>query len=76
MTCRDLTELVSDYLEGSLPLRDRFRFQLHVGTCRNCRAYLRQMRQTLRVLGELPSELPPAPARDELLARFRTWKQG
>jgi hypothetical protein len=32
------------------------------------------MRQTLRILGRLPFELPPSPAREELLARFRAWK--
>jgi predicted anti-sigma-YlaC factor YlaD len=76
MTCRELTQLVSDHLEGALSLSERLRFQLHLGLCRNCRAYLRQMRQTLRILGRLPSELPAAPARDELLARFRAWKAG
>ena len=74
MTCRELTELVSDHLEGALPLVDRLRFQLHLGLCRNCRAYLRQMRQTLRILGRLPSLLPASPALDELLTRFRAWK--
>jgi len=75
ITCRQLTELITDHLEGRLPFLGRVRFQLHLGTCRSCRAYLRQMRQTLAAVGHLQTEPPPADVRDELLARFRTWKR-
>jgi predicted anti-sigma-YlaC factor YlaD len=76
MTCRELTELVTDYLEKKLPFLDRLRFQLHIGLCAGCRAYLRQMRHTIRVLGHLPPDpLPPA-VRDELIERFRNWRPG
>lgn len=74
LTCRELVEIVTDYLEGRLSLRDWMRFQMHLGMCRHCRAYLRQMRHTLRVLGALPAEpLPPAVG-EEMLRRFRDWK--
>jgi anti-sigma factor RsiW len=75
LSCRDLTELVTEYLEGALPLRDRLRFQLHLGMCTHCRAYLRQMRQTISVLGRLPDEPIPDAVRAELLRRFRGWKR-
>ena len=74
LTCRELTELISDHLEGRLSFAQRVRFQLHLGICPHCRAYLRQMRQTLRVIGRLSAEGPPADVREELLARFRYWK--
>jgi anti-sigma factor RsiW len=74
MSCREVTELVTAYAEGALSLRDRLRFQLHVGMCRHCRAYLRQMRLTAKALGHLPEpELPPEIER-ELLRRFESWK--
>lgn len=41
---RALTELVTDYLEGRLALRDRLRFRMHLATCRHCRAYIKQVR--------------------------------
>lgn len=74
MTCQELTELVTDYLERKLSLLDRVRFQFHIGLCLGCRTYLRQMRQTLRVLGALPAEPIPPNVRDALLERFRNWK--
>jgi predicted anti-sigma-YlaC factor YlaD len=75
LTCRELVALLTDYLEGSLSLGDRVRFQLHLGMCTNCRAYLRQMRQTVGVLQKLPPEeaVPPG-VRQDLLRRFQGWK--
>ena len=76
LTCRELAELVTDYLEGRLSLADRLRFQFHLGTCVNCRAYLKQMKGTVRALGALPEEALPAAVRDEMWSRFRSWKRG
>ncbi len=75
LTCRELTELVTDYLEGRLSLAQQMRFQLHIGMCRHCRAYLRQMRGTIQALGSLPEEPVPPELREELLRRFRSWKR-
>lgn len=74
MTCKELTEAVTDYLEGSLSAWAWVRFQMHLGTCLGCRRYLRQMRLTIRTLGRLPEEPVPPAVREELLRRFRTWK--
>ena len=76
LSCREVTELITDYVEGALSLRDRLRFQLHIGMCRHCRAYLRQMKLTANSLGHLPEpELPPE-LEQELLRRFESWKAG
>lgn len=74
-TCQETAELITDYLEGSLTLTRRLRFQMHVGMCFACRNYLRQMKYTVATLGQLPSEPVPAHVTEELLKRFRTWKQ-
>src|SRR3954463_8755717 len=63
MTCKEITELVTDYLERRLSLRDRLRVRWHLGFCRFCRAYLRQMRTTIRITGRLPDEPPPRGSR-------------
>ena len=76
LTCRELTELVTDYLEGRLSFSQRVRFQMHLGLCLDCRAYLRQMKQTIRTLGGLPAEPIPPHIQEELLRRFRNWKNG
>ena len=74
LTCKAVTEAITDYLEGNLGLIERIRFQMHLSFCRGCRRYLRQMRLTLRTVGTLPRDPIPPAVRDELLQRFRTWK--
>lgn len=74
LTCKEITELVTDYLEGRMSFMQRVSFHLHLGMCDRCRAYLRQMRMTVKTLGKLPDEPIPAGVRDELLVRFRTMR--
>lgn len=75
MTCQELVELVTDYLEDVLPQHERARFEAHLAECEGCTNYLEQMRQTIQLAGRITEESVPAGARDELLAIFRTWKQ-
>ncbi|WP_242344305.1 anti-sigma factor family protein [Anaeromyxobacter terrae] len=76
LSCRELVELVTDYLEASLPVDERTRFELHLTYCEFCRTYLAQMRQVLESAGELTEESLAPEARDALLATFRDWKKG
>jgi predicted anti-sigma-YlaC factor YlaD len=76
MTCRELSELVTDYVEGHMPLTTRVRFQLHLGICSHCRAYLRQLEATRKELGRLPAEpTMPDDVKQALLERFKTFKR-
>jgi anti-sigma factor RsiW len=74
MTCRELVELVTGYLEGALSLEDRLRFEAHIAGCDGCTAYLRQMRQTIRVTGRLRVGDVSPEAEAALLHAFRSWK--
>jgi anti-sigma factor RsiW len=75
MTCQELVELVTEYLEGTLPHADRARFDDHLQECRYCVTYVEQMRITIDALGALDeTQLSPA-ARDALLSAFRDWKR-
>jgi anti-sigma factor RsiW len=74
LTCRELVELVTDYLEGALSPAERHRFERHLGSCMVCPYYLEQLRTTVRVLGRLGEDDVPEPARAALLAAFRAWK--
>ena len=76
LACQELVELVTDYLENRLSDSARVRFETHLAQCSGCRAYLQQMRQTLRALGRLPIESMHPAARERLLAVFRDWKRG
>jgi predicted anti-sigma-YlaC factor YlaD len=75
LTCQELTELVTDYLEGRLNGEERLRFDKHVGLCRHCRSYLSQMRTTVDLLGEVPDEPVPDHVMEELQGRFAEWKK-
>jgi anti-sigma factor RsiW len=74
LTCVEIVELVTDYLEDALPPADRRRFDQHLGRCDGCTRYLEQLRMTLAMLGELRTvDLSPA-AEQELRAAFRDWR--
>ena len=75
LTCQELVELITDYLEAALPDRERARVEEHLAQCTGCRNYLDQMRRTIGVLGRLTEESIPTGVRDELLDIFRGWKR-
>lgn len=75
MPCRELVELVTDYLEGRLSPVDRARFEAHLQQCDACRTYLDQFKATLQALGRLPEESLSADARSALLNAFRGWSK-
>jgi anti-sigma factor RsiW len=76
VSCRELVELVTEYLEARLPVEERTRFELHLGYCDWCRTYLRQMRQVRDAAEELTEESIAPEAKSALLAAFRDWKRG
>ncbi len=76
LSCQELVELVTDYLEERLTVEERTRFELHLGYCDACRKYLQQMRQVLAATGKLTEESLAPRAKESLLAAFRTWKSG
>jgi len=76
LSCQELVELVTAYLEAALPLEERERFEEHLDECGNCHEYLAQMRTTIELAGELtPESLIPGAER-ALLEAFRTWRSG
>jgi hypothetical protein len=74
LTCKELVELVTEYLEGTLSLAEKTRFDEHIKGCKGCTTYLAQMRTTIRLMGHLTEQNIPAVARDELLDVFDDWK--
>lgn len=75
LSCRELVELVTDYLDDALPLGRRLAFEQHIAICPPCRGYLAEIRQAIAVAGELTEDNIPHEARDAMLDLFRDWKR-
>jgi anti-sigma factor RsiW len=76
ISCREVVEIVTDYLEGALPADDLARLETHLAACDPCRVYIEQIRTTQRVAAaaEAEAELARRPDRDALLAAFREFR--
>ena len=72
--CQQVVELITDFLEGALTGRERRRLEYHLAGCEHCSAYLAQMRETLRLTGQLvPEDLTPE-MRREFSEVYRRWQ--
>lgn len=70
-TCREVAELVSDYLDGATSLSSRLGVRLHLVQCDACCRYLSQMRRTIRLLADLPAPRLPDGVADKVVAEMR-----
>ena len=73
LTCHEVVDLITDYLEDALSPGDRRRVEEHLAICDGCTAYLEQMRETIRLTGMLTEEQIPEDQKQRLLEAFRTW---
>jgi anti-sigma factor RsiW len=76
LTCKEVVQIVTDYLEGALSPEDRARFEEHLAICDGCTQYVEQMRETIRLSGMLTDEPIPVAQRERLRHAFRDWKTG
>ena len=74
MDCNELVELVTAYLDGSLDLDDRARFDVHLLECDGCENYLQQFRSTVATVGKIPFEELDPTFRSRLINAFRAWR--
>jgi predicted anti-sigma-YlaC factor YlaD len=73
LTCAELVELVTDYLENALPPQERERFEEHLTICEGCVNFVDQMRTTIELTGRLRvDDLSPEVAA-ELVGAFWDW---
>jgi len=73
LTCIELVELVTDYLEGNLDADERARVERHLAGCDACTAYIDQMRVTIAVVGRVDVDDIPDAMKVELMHAFRDW---
>ena len=62
LRCRQIAELLTDFLEGRLPPATRDQIAWHMDACPPCVAFLNTFRSTLKAIRRLP-DLPPYPER-------------
>lgn len=75
LSCQELVELVTDYLDGVLSPDDQARFEQHRGTCLGCDTYLAQMTETVRLAGLLRPDDVDAEAEQALRAALQDWSR-
>jgi hypothetical protein len=71
MSCREVTELASQYVERDLPFGKRVAIRLHVAMCVHCRRFVRQLRVTIELLRTLGARSEPAAVSETVLAAVR-----
>jgi predicted anti-sigma-YlaC factor YlaD len=76
VTCQELVELVTDYLDGVLTPAELRRFEEHIALCDGCSEYLDQLRRTIELTGTVTLDDLTPEAESELLYAFRTWHAG
>ncbi|HEV2580377.1 MAG TPA: zf-HC2 domain-containing protein [Ktedonobacteraceae bacterium] len=76
LTCQEVVELVTDYLEQTLLPQTLAVFQAHLAECDDCTTYTNQIQQTITMLRNLAQEPVFPTSRQELLTMFQSWKSG
>lgn len=73
LSCQELVELVTDYLERALGEADLRRFEQHIAGCGGCTRYLEQLRATIRITGTITTDDLSPEAEKALLEAFVDW---
>ena len=75
LECREVVELLTEFLEGALAPEDRARLEQHLLVCPPCTQYLGQLRSTISQLGDLRAVPGPVAVAPAVLDAFRQWKR-
>ena len=71
ITCQELVELVTEYLDGELTPDEVELLEQHLNFCEGCVWYVDQVRRAIATVGRMRDEEVPAETRERLLAAFR-----
>ena len=74
-SCREIVELVTDYLEGDLDADNSTALEAHLDLCPGCARYVEQIRETVATLGEVSSDNLCTDTQAGLLEAFRTFRR-
>ena len=74
LSCQEVVELVTGYLDGALSAEEAALFEQHINFCEGCVWYVEQIKTTVETLGEVREEDIPSEAKDRLMSAFRDWR--
>ncbi len=69
--CREVVDVLTDYLEGAMPPEQRAALEQHLLTCEGCTNYVEQLRMSIALTGRLQEEDVPPQVMDRILNMFR-----
>ena len=75
ISCQEVVELVTDYLEAALPSNEAALLEQHLNFCEGCVWYVDQTRTTIGTVGQIGTSDLTDETRTRLLAVFRDWKR-
>jgi len=75
VTCQEVVELVTDYVERALPADETALVEQHLNFCDGCDWYVDQIRTTIKTVGRVREEDVPGETRERLLQAFREWRR-
>jgi anti-sigma factor RsiW len=75
ISCQEVVELVTDYLEGAMPPQEAARFEHHLALCEGCAFYVEQIRMTIEAVGHAGEEDVPPDVREGLVEAFRAFRR-
>jgi anti-sigma factor RsiW len=71
ISCQQVVERVTDYLEGSLATKETALFEQHLNFCDGCEWYLDQMRSTVAAVRRIEETDIASAMRERLLVASR-----
>jgi anti-sigma factor RsiW len=74
LSCQDVVEVVTDYLDKALPPEEAALFEQHINSCEGCVFYVQQIKKTAEVLEEVREEHISPEAKHRLMRTFLDWR--
>lgn len=72
LTCREVSEVASDYLDGQLGWVNRLRVRAHLAMCRRCRDFVAQLADVIVLLQNSFDAPVPVDVEERLIQSLRT----
>lgn len=71
LSCQEIVELVTEYLEGTMDVPLAAAFDAHLAHCDGCTLYIEQIEAMIRIAGTIEADALPADFRAGLVEAFR-----